>query len=100
MSTFKVGTPVPESLPAVQAGKELGDFGMISIVHWPDNPAPQAVFSIDYNPANYRIGTWDPEQGRYIEFGDGLEMEPGTAYWILAREGLVVNFNGIPVSKI
>ncbi|RKZ11118.1 hypothetical protein DRQ32_06490, partial [bacterium] len=100
MSTFKVGTSVPESLPAVQAGKNLGDFGMISIVHWPDNPAPHAVFSIDYDPANYRIGTWDPEQGRYIEFGDGLEMEPGTAYWILAREGLVVNFNGIPVSKV
>ena len=71
---------------------------MISIVHWPDNPSPAAVFNIDYDPANYRIGTYDAVKNRYIEFGDGLKMEPGRSYWILAREGLIVNLNGVPVS--
>ncbi|MCG6909105.1 MAG: hypothetical protein LJE94_03145 [Deltaproteobacteria bacterium] len=97
--SFKVGTSEPDSLPPIAAGEELGDFGMASIVHWPDNPDPRAVFNIDYDPANYRIGTYDAVQGRYIEFGKGLKMEPGRAYWILAREGLTVNFSGIPVSK-
>jgi len=96
--SFKVGTPETNALPVVEAGKSLGDFGMISIVHWPDDPDPQAVFNIDYDPNNYRIGAWDPEQGHYIEFGHGLEMEPGRAVWILTRDPLLVNFNGIPVS--
>jgi len=98
--TFKVGTPEPDTLPEVLAGTNVGDFGMISIVHWPNDPSPTAVFNIDYDPNNYRIGTYNALTGSYIEFGDGLEMEPGKSYWILAREGLVVNFNGIPVSLI
>jgi photosystem II stability/assembly factor-like uncharacterized protein len=97
---FKVGTLEPDTLPTVEAGKSLGDFGMISIVHWPDNPDPQAVFNITYDPQKYRIGTWDPEQDKYIEFGQGLTMEPGRAYWILTRDPLVVNFNGVQVSMI
>jgi len=97
--SFKIGTSVDESLPPVAAGQEVGDFGMISIVHWPDDPSPTAVFNIDYDPANYRIGTYNAMTGDYIEFGEGLEMEPGRAYWILAREGLTVNFNGVPVSE-
>jgi List-Bact-rpt repeat protein/parallel beta helix pectate lyase-like protein/thrombospondin type 3 repeat protein len=96
--SFKIGTSEAERLPEVAAGQDVGDFGMISIVHWPDNPSPTAVFNIDYDPANYRIGTYDAMTGSYIEFGEGLEMEPGRCYWILAREGLTVNFNGIPVS--
>jgi hypothetical protein len=97
--SFKVGDSVPDSLPEVPAGKDVGDFGMISIVHWPDDPSPTAVFNIDYDPSNYRIGTYDAVKNRYIEFGDGLKMEPGRSYWILAREGLVINLNGIPVSS-
>ena len=96
--SFKIGILEEAPLPEVKAGKDLGDFGMISIVHWPEDPSPTAVFNIDYDPANYRIGTYDAMAGSYIEFDQGVEMEPGRAYWILAREGLTVNFNGIPVS--
>mgnify|MGYP001822044515 FL=1 len=95
---FKVGNPDVDTQPTIEAGASLGDFGMISIVHWPNDPDPQAVFNIDYDPNNFRIGAWDPEEGHYIEFGNGLEMEPGRAVWILTRDPLVVNFNGIPVS--
>ncbi len=97
--SFKVGVPEDESLPPVPSGTDVGDFGMISIVHWPDNPSPTAVFGIDYDPRNYRIGTYDAVNSRYIEFGNNLEMEPGRSYWILAREGLNINFSGIPVSQ-
>ena len=96
---FKIGTPEVETLPGIIAGADVGDFGMISIVHWPDKPSPKAVFGIDYDPRNYRIGTYDALNSRYIEFGNNLEMEPGRSYWILAREGLTINFSGIPVSQ-
>ncbi|MFC1876858.1 hypothetical protein ACFL2E_06265, partial [Thermodesulfobacteriota bacterium] len=95
---FKTGTSEGETLPRIIAGTDVGDFGMISIVHWPDNPSPAAVFGIEYDPRNYRIGTYDAVNSRYIEFGSNLEMEPGRSYWILAREGLTINFSGIPVS--
>ena len=97
--SFKIGTSVPESLPAIAPGSALVDFGMISVVHWPDNPDPQTVFNINYDPNNYRIGAWDPEQNKYIEFGKGLEIEPGRAYWVLTRDPLVVNFSGVPGVK-
>lgn len=98
--SFKIGTSVPETLETIKAGNSLDDFGMISIVHWPDNPNPQEVYDITYDPNNYRIGTWDPEQGKYIEFGQGLTIEPGRAYWVLSRDDLVVYFDGIPVSMV
>lgn len=95
---FKIGTPEVETLPKIETGTDVGDFGMISIVHWPDKPSPAAVFNIDYDPRNYRIGTYDAVNNRYIEFGNNLEMEPGRSYWILAREGLTIDFSGVPVS--
>jgi hypothetical protein len=95
---LKIGTPEVENLPKIIAGTDVGDFGMISIVHWPDNPSPKAVFNVDYDPRNYRIGTYDAVNNRYMEFDNNLEMEPGRSYWILAREGLTINFRGIPVS--
>jgi uncharacterized repeat protein (TIGR02543 family) len=97
--SFKVGTSVVEALPEITAGETVVDFGMISIIHWPDDPSPRKVFKIRYDPRYYKIGTYDPVAGQYIEFSDGLEIEPGRSYWMLAREGLSVNFNGIPVSK-
>ncbi len=97
--SFKVGTPETDSLPAIKAGKILGDFGMISIVHWPNNPDPEAVFNIKYNRRNYRIGAWDPDQDRYIQADEDLIIEPGRAYWILCREDLMASLNGIPVNK-
>jgi len=96
---FKVGDSMSETLETIKAGKSLGDFGMISIVHWPDDPAPRAVFNINYDANNYRIGTWDPEQQKYIEYGQDLEIEPGRAYWILTRDDLVVNFTGVLAAR-
>jgi hypothetical protein len=96
--SFKIGTPEDTTLPKIVAGVNVGDFGMISVVHWPNDPSPEKVFNIDYDPRNYRIGTYDAINNRYIEFGNNLEMEPGRSYWILAREGLTINFSGVPVS--
>lgn len=95
--SFKIGTPEDTILPKIVAGTDVSDFGMISIVHWPENMSPEAVFNIEYDRRNYLIGTYDAVNNRYIEFDNGLEMEPGRSYWILAREGLTIDFSGIPV---
>lgn len=97
---FKIGTSEPDTLETVQAGKSLGDFGMVSIVHWPDNPDPESVFGITYDSNNYRIGAWDPEQNKYTEADKGLVIKPGRAYWILTRDPLEVHFTGVPVSMV
>jgi hypothetical protein len=36
--------------------------------------------------------------GGYVEYGSSLKIEPGKAYWFLARDGLPITVNGIPVS--
>ena len=96
--TFKVGDPISETLETIAAGETVGDFEMISIPHFPNNPDPQTVFGISYHPDNHRIGTWNPENDRYVEIGQGLNMEPGRSYWVLSRDDLVVSFDGIPVN--
>ena len=98
--SFKVGTSETESLPAVESGVAMTDFGMISFVHWPNDPNATSVINVTYDSKYYRIGTYDPTMGGYIEYGNGLMIEPGKAYWILAREGLRVNYSGIPVSLL
>ena len=97
---FTVGNSIPEALPTIAAGTSLSDFGMESISLWPNSPDPKDVFGISYDPNEYRIGTWDPEKNQYIEFGKGLTIEPGRAYWVLARHGLDVVINGVPVSMV
>ncbi|UCD32646.1 MAG: SBBP repeat-containing protein, partial [Desulfobacterales bacterium] len=98
--SFKVGTSQAESLPQVDNGTTTADFGMISFVHWPDDDKATSVINITYDSKYYRIGTYDPTIGGYIEYGSSLTIEPGKAYWVLAREGLSINYSGVPVSLL
>jgi hypothetical protein len=58
------------------------------------------VFSITYDTKYFRIGGYDPIAGGYIEYGGSLEIEPGSAYWVLARDGHKITYDGIPVSLL
>jgi hypothetical protein len=96
--SFKIGTSVSESLPLVYSGKTTADFDMMSFVHWPDVEASTGVFGITYDTKYYRIGWYNTSAGGYTELTDSLKIVPGRAYWVLARQGLQVTYNGIPVS--
>jgi hypothetical protein len=102
---FKVGTSQVGATMRVDPGTEVADFRMVSFVQWPDDPAAESVFGVDTLDAdyaeNFRIGTYDPGTGgtQYVECGNGLKVEPGRAYWVLARNGLDVLVNGVPVSQ-
>jgi hypothetical protein len=95
---FKVGTSVEEIIPKIEPGTEVDDFRMISFVHWPDDPAATIVFGVTYDTDFFRIGTYNPTKGSYVEYGSDLKIKPGRAYWVLARNGVEITYDGIPVS--
>jgi Leucine-rich repeat (LRR) protein len=103
-SSFTVGTPVQRTDVKVSAGSTANDFEMVSFVQWPINPDAELVFQDDltggYDTHIYRIGTYDPlkDGGSYREFGNALNIEPGRAYWIFARNGVSIKVDGVPVS--
>ncbi len=93
-----VGIAVQEALPPVLAGTDEASFKMTSIVHWPTDPTSTSVFGVQPDTKYYRIGTYDPLNGGYVELGPNLKVEPGRAYWALARDGLTVTVDGVAVS--
>ena len=96
--SFTVGTEVMDSMPPVAPGTTVADFDMVSFIQWPSDPSDAGVFGLDYASNNFLIGTYDPITGSYIEYGNGLLIEPGRAYWIWAKDGLSIEYKGIPVS--
>lgn len=97
---FKVGTSVMDNPIQIYPGSTVEDFEMVSFVHWPDAPAAPSVLGIQYSTSNFRIGAYDPTigNGAYLEYGSSLKIEPGRAYWFLARDGLDITISGVPVS--
>ena len=97
---FKIGTSEADSSVKITSGTEEADFTMVSFVQWPDYSMSSSVFNLTYDKKNFRIGTYDPTHGSggYVEYGSSLMIEPGKAYWFLARDGLPITVNGIPVS--
>jgi hypothetical protein len=97
--TFKVGSSVADGILGIYPGTEVTDFRMVSFAHWPDDSAATSVFGVDYGTNDFRIGTYDATGGGYVEYDSNLKIKPGRAYWVLARVGLDVVVEGIPVSK-
>jgi len=100
--TFTVGVSETDTSVHTTPGITMADYRMVSFVHWPDDPTATAVLGDElgtsYDIFQFRIGTYDPELGGYIEYDGDLEIEPGRAYWVLARNGLDVSLDGVPVS--
>lgn len=97
---FKIGTSEADSSVEIDSGTEEEDFKMVSFVQWPDHSTASSVFDLTYDKKYFRIGTYDPTNGSggYVEYGSSLKIEPGKAYWFLAKDGLPITVNGIPVS--
>jgi hypothetical protein len=99
-SRFCVGSSQNDDSVEIPPGTTAGDFKMVSFVQWPENPTMAEVVghNIVSNTEDYRIGTYDPMTETYVVSGYGLEIEPGRAYWFLARDGLEISVDGVPVS--
>ena len=95
---FKVGTLSSDAM-TIPAGTTVADFTIAAFTAWPASPDAEIALKIDYDNTTYRIGTYDPVSGAYIECGSGLTIEPGRAYWFLSREGMNAGIDGVPVSK-
>ena len=99
---FKIGVLETDATVSIDPGDKAPDYRMVSFPLWPDNPASEAVLGDDlggnYDRNNFRIGTYHPEIGNYAEYGNQMDIEPGIAYWFLARNGLDITVTGVPVS--
>jgi hypothetical protein len=100
--SFMIGTSVADSSVEIDCGTEEADFAMVSFVQWPDHSLSSSALGLPYDKRYFRIGTYDPTNGSggYVEYGSSLMIEPGKAYWFLARDGLPLTLNGIPVSLL
>ncbi len=101
---FVIGEKVlNDKTPPVSPGETMKDFKMVSFTHWTDDTCPKKTFSpfmkSEYH-GKYRIATYDPAHngdGGYREYSD-FEVTPGRAYWILAKNGMNLSSEGVPVS--
>jgi uncharacterized repeat protein (TIGR02543 family) len=101
-AAFLMGAPaVDENIPPVDPGTGIGDYRMVSFVCWPTDASAASVFGPllpdGYDPTMLRIGTYDPILGGYREYPD-FSVEPGRSCWFLAREGMNMSIEGVPVS--
>jgi uncharacterized repeat protein (TIGR02543 family) len=99
--SFIVGTPEQSPIVEIPAGDTAAQYQMFSIPYWmPDEDATAVLGAIigAYNTKMFRIGTFDANTGGYIEYGEGMKIIPGRAYWILARNGVKISVSGVPVS--
>ncbi len=101
ISSFIVGTLQKITPIEVTPGTEVANYQMISFPYWTQSEKLEDMLKNligEYDRRMFRIGTYDPVRGRYVEYGEGLELKPGKAYWILSRNGIKITFDGVPVS--
>jgi hypothetical protein len=96
---YAVSTTDTVSIPP---GTDLADYRMVSFTVQPSDPACTSVFGDEmggaYDPANFKIGTYDPTIDGYVECGSGLDIVPGRAYWVLSRNEVEFTVDGTPAS--
>ncbi|KPA10489.1 protein containing DUF1566 [Candidatus Magnetomorum sp. HK-1] len=98
--SFITGTPEPKLFAQIPPGVDISEYRMVSFTQWPSNPVATSIFSnLGIYEDDFRIGTYDPEIGNYIEYSKELIIQPGRAYWILFKNGYDLFLNDVPVSK-
>ena len=102
--SFVVGESVlNHKILSVDPGTSIPDYKMVSFPHWVADSSSAKVFESmleSGDPRDYRILSYDPSIGRsggYRQLGD-FKVIPGKAYWVLARNGLVLAIEGVPVT--
>ena len=98
--TFIIGTPTSEISSQIPPGADITEYEMISFTRWPSQESAADLFAhLGVYEDDFRMGTYAPEIGNYIEYSDELTIEPGRAYWVLIRDGSDLALTGVPVSK-
>jgi parallel beta-helix repeat protein len=101
MGCYENPVIIPQTIP-IPPGIEVADYRMISFTVVPPDPGCVTVFGDEmggiYDEDNFRIGAYDPTISGYVDCGGGLVIEPGRAYWVLARNAVDFTVNGIPAS--
>ncbi len=98
--SFTAGQHTGTHIASVPPGITVEEYRMIAFPVDPGAPAELVLDEIigQYDISLYRLGAYDPRVGGYIEYGEGLVMEPGRALWVLARNGVDLALDGVPAS--
>jgi len=100
-SSFIVGIPEQSPVTEIPGGETAAQYRMFSFPYWMQNEDAVAVLSAvigAYDTKMVRIGTYDTDAGGYVEYGEGMKIIPGRAYWILSRNGVKLTVTGVPVT--
>lgn len=96
--SFITGTPslgLPIHLPG---GNTPFHLKMVSFCRWPGTPFADSLFHEEIQGnygTHFRIGSYDPAIGAYRQYGSDLVIEPGRAYWVLARNDWDISLLGV-----
>jgi len=108
--SFTVGKTITDDSDElkIKPGIKISDYKMYSYHMWLAKSDAKNFFNeiqdINDYAQNYHIATYDPEMcdkngsDCYVEYGEGLSLEPGRAYWIVARNGISLTVTGIRVA--
>lgn len=100
--TFIAGdTVTDENIPPIPPGFSINDYRLMSFLQWPANFSflniLNAAASAEVEGIDFKFGIYNPLTGNYDEY-PGLAIEPGRAYWVLARYGMTLDMEGVFVS--
>ncbi|RLD01404.1 MAG: hypothetical protein DRI32_09480, partial [Chloroflexi bacterium] len=100
--TFISGVTVEDNnIPSIPPGFRMKDYQLVSFIQWPSDYSFLNVLDSTTDPGatleDFKIGTYNPMTGGYEEYPE-LEIEPGRAYWMLARYGMNLAMDGVFVS--
>ncbi len=99
--SFRAGVIAAAETVIIPPGDAAADFDMVSCTLRPRPASAASLFGErvgDYDPTEFLIGGYDPIAGDYVEFGGGLAIEPGRAYWFFARNGADIRMDGDAIS--
>lgn len=78
------------------------EYRMVSVPLQAEDSDPLHVFGVNfggvYDPMLWRLFWYDPGTGRYLEYPQVPQASPGTAYWLITRDGGTFNVTGTPVA--
>jgi len=102
--SFIVGESVlNHKMHSVDPGVSISDYQMVSFPYWAADSCSKKVFEPMFegrDARDFRVLAFDPSIGRdggYRQLGD-FKVIPGRAYWVLARNGLDLSMEGVPVT--
>ena len=102
-SFFVIGSLFVDRSIVIPEGEEAADYRMVSFSQWPKDPSIISILQDDiqggYDSTRYKIGTYDPVKGWYVEYNEDFMIFPGRACWFLSLISFPLTIEGVPLNR-